>query len=90
MMFRRLPECPYLASDLIRTATEETYTRWIERYGALPDARLRTEVDTRIVRSANPGYCYKLAGYTVDRIVRGKLYLWAPALEQFSQAGVAP
>jgi hypothetical protein len=31
-----------------------------------------------MVRSTNPGYCYKAAGWTVDRVVRGKLYLWAP------------
>ncbi len=78
MLFRRLPECPVLASDLIRSATVATYTIWAERYGALPAERLRTEVDTRRVRSRNPGYCYLCAGYTRDRVVRGKLYLFAP------------
>jgi hypothetical protein len=78
MLFRRLPECPVIASKLVRTATEATYIAWMRKYGELPKERLRTEVDIRKIKSDNPGYCYKLAGYTKDRIVRGKLYLWAP------------
>jgi hypothetical protein len=66
------------SSDLIRTATERTYEEWLKRYGELPTERLRTEVDTRVVKSANPGYCYLMAGWERDRIVRGKLYLNAP------------
>jgi hypothetical protein len=84
MLFRRLPECPERASDLIRSATEMTYRVWLEKYGELPPEPLRTEVDTRRVKSQNPGYCYKLAGYTKDRVVRGKLYLNAPPPEEFS------
>lgn len=76
-MFRRLPDCPVVASDLIRTATAATYAVWADKYG-LPAERLRTEVKISAVRSRNPGYCYKCAGYEVDRVVRGKLYLWAP------------
>ncbi len=78
MMFRRLPECPVVSSELIRTATAATYTAWVERYGELPEERLRTEVDTRKVKSRNPGYCYKCAGYEPLKTVRGKLYLGAP------------
>lgn len=78
MLFRRMPECPEHASDLVRSATSETYRMWVERYGALPAERLRTEIGIGAVKSSNPGYCYKLAGYTVDRVVCGKLYLWAP------------
>lgn len=66
------------SSDLIREATERTYEEWEKRYGSLPAERLRTEVDTRAVRSTNPGFCYLQAGWIKDRIVRGKLYLWAP------------
>jgi len=77
MLFRRMPECPVRASDLVRTATAATYQAWLDRYGSLPDARLRTEVSVR-VKSPNPGYCYKLAGYKLDRKVRGKVYLLAP------------
>lgn len=78
MLFRRLPECPALASDLIRSATAATYSAWSARYGSLPPERLRTEIGIAAVRSTNPGCCYKAAGYEPDRVVRGKLYLWAP------------
>lgn len=76
MVFRNLGAG--LSSSLIESATEETYRQWIERYGSLPPERLRTEIGIRAVRSTNPGFCYKVAGWTVDRVVRGKLYLWAP------------
>lgn len=79
MLFRNLGAG--LSSELIRSATAETYRAWVERYGSLPAERLRTEIGMREVRSANPGYCYKVAGWTVDRVVRGKLYLWAPPRE---------
>jgi hypothetical protein len=77
MLFRNLGAG--LSSDLIRSATFETYRRWRERYGGIPAERLRTEIGIKNVKSKNPGYCYLCAGYTRDRIVRGKLYLWAPA-----------
>ncbi|HEY6875568.1 MAG TPA: hypothetical protein VI384_04340 [Candidatus Dormibacteraeota bacterium] len=76
MMFRRLGGP--LASELIASALERTYEEWARRYGSLPAERLRTEIEIGRVASSNPGYCYKVAGWTVDRIVRGKLYLWAP------------
>lgn len=79
MLFRRMQGAP-LASELIRTATDETYKQWTLKYGGLPDIRLRTEVKISAVKSSNPGYCYKCAGYVVDRVVRGKLYLWAPEI----------
>lgn len=78
MIFRNLGAG--LSSDLIISATAATYERWAERYGTLPAERLRTEIDTRRVLSRNPGYCYLCAGWVRDRMVRGKLYLWAPAL----------
>jgi hypothetical protein len=81
MVFRRLPGCPVIASELIRAATEATYKQWIERYGSMPAERLRTEIDIRAVASSNPGYCYKRAGYVKDKVVRHKLYLWAPELK---------
>lgn len=76
MLFRNLGAG--LSSELVKSATERTYEEWIKRYGALPEERLRTEIGLKGVRSTNPGCCYKLAGWTKDRIVRGKLYLWAP------------
>lgn len=78
MLFRNLGAG--LSSELIRSATERTYEAWRDRYGALPTERLRTEIDIAAVRSVNPGCCYKIAGWVADRVVRGKLYLWAPAL----------
>lgn len=76
MLFRNLG--PHLSSYLIQQATEATYRHWREKYGDLPPARLRTEVDIRAVKSRNPGYCYLMAGWEKDRRVRGKLYLNAP------------
>lgn len=77
MLFRNLGAG--LSSDLIRSAVEATHTHWIARYGALPPERLRTEIGIAQVKSRNPGYCYLQAGWIRDRVVRGKLYLWAPA-----------
>jgi hypothetical protein len=76
MVFRNLGGG--LSSDLIREATETTYVEWERRYGSLPAERLRTEIGIKAVRSTNPGYCYLQAGWVKDRIVRDKLYLWAP------------
>jgi hypothetical protein len=76
MMFRNL--YAGVASELIREATTRTYEEWIKRYGALPPERLRTEIGIDRVKSAEPGRCYRLAGWVDDRVVRGKLYLWAP------------
>jgi hypothetical protein len=82
-MFRNLGAG--LSSDLIRAATAETYSRWIERYGALPAERLRTEIGVAEVRSSNPGYCYLMAGWEAGPFVRGKRYLYAPADEAASR-----
>lgn len=76
MLFRNLGSGR--SSELIRSAHARTLVEWRLRYGELPPERLRTEIEIARVRSANPGYCYKVAGWTTDRIVRGKLYLLAP------------
>lgn len=52
-----------LASDLILEAMRLTIDRW----GEPPADRWVTWVDTRKVQSANPGYCFKRAGWTRDR-----------------------
>jgi hypothetical protein len=80
MMFRNLGT--KLSSDLIKEATELTYIAWAHRYGELPAERLRTEIDIDAVQSDNPGYCYQMAGWEKDRIVRGKLYMYAPPRTQ--------
>lgn len=80
MLFRNLGAG--LSSDLIRSATDTTYAAWLDRYGELPPERLRTEIGITSIRSVNPGYCYKQAGWVKDRVVRDKLYLYAPEVKQ--------
>lgn len=50
-----------LSSLLIRLAMEVTAQLWLPR----PDGWV-TWVDTRKVRSSNPGYCFKQAGWWLD------------------------
>jgi len=76
MLFRNLGAG--LSSDLIRDATRLTYKFWLERYGSLPEEDLRTEICPRSIKSVNPGYCYKMAGWGRGRTKRGKLFLYAP------------
>lgn len=80
MMFRNLG--PHRSSYLIQAAVQATYEYWLARYGELPKERLRTEIGIEQVRSDNPGYCYKCAGWNDGRVVRGKLYLYAPLAER--------
>lgn len=79
MLFRNLGD--QLSSRLIRGALWATYVAWLDRYGCVPKERMRTEINIKRVKSSNPGYCYKVAGWKPDRIVRGKLYLLAPQPE---------
>lgn len=53
-MFRN--ESQALSSSLILAAEAIAWARW-------PGARLYTYVDWRKVRSSNPGYCFKQAGW---------------------------
>lgn len=76
MLFRNLGAG--LSSTLIVEATERTYDEWLKRYGELPPERLRTEVGVKSVKSANPGYCYVMAGWERGPVKRGKLHLYAP------------
>ena len=45
-----------LSSDLIREADEIAWRRW-------PGERLYTYVNTKKIRSTNPGYCFLMAGW---------------------------
>lgn len=54
-----------LASDMIREAIDIAWRRW-------PGRRLFTFVDSREIRSGNPGYCFKVAGFTHQRDELGK------------------
>ncbi len=49
-------ESQYLSSDLIREAVRLAWKRW-------PNQRLFTYVNASKVRSSNPGYCFKMAGW---------------------------
>lgn len=77
MLFRNLG--PRLSSDLIRSATEETYWQWQKRYGRLPEERMRTEIKVSAVRSSNPGCCYQMAGWERGEVRRGIQFFYAPA-----------
>lgn len=79
MLFRNLGAG--LSSELIRSATVETYRQWVARYGELPSVRLRTEIGVRSVRSSNPGFCYLRAGWERGEQRRGILFLHAPTRE---------
>ncbi len=50
-------ESNLLSSDLIREAIDIAWRRW-------PGKRLFTFVDASKIKSRNPGYCFKLAGWT--------------------------
>lgn len=52
-------EGSHLSSELIREAV--AVTRW--HYGEPPALGMVTFVDAGKVRSTNPGYCYKMAGF---------------------------
>lgn len=51
-------EGPHLSSLLIREAEELAWQRW-------PGERLYTYVNAKKIRSTNPGYCFKMAGWRV-------------------------
>lgn len=57
-----------LASQLIKSAMQIAWERW-------PDARLYTYVNPRAVGSANPGYCFKLAGWKLCGITKARKLL---------------
>lgn len=57
-----------LSSSLIAAATSVTYVVWVDKYGALPEQPLRTEVQVaataaRRSRNHEPGHCYLMAGW---------------------------
>jgi hypothetical protein len=64
-----------LSSDLIRSAMEISEERW----GAAPHG-WQTYVDAAKVASANPGYCFKRAGWVGDGCRGTKLSFIHPSL----------
>lgn len=65
-MFRN--EGPYLSSELITEAEQLAWQRW-------PGERLYTYVNPRKIRSVNPGYCFKIAGWRVCSHSKGGLVI---------------
>jgi hypothetical protein len=61
------------ASDLIRAAMAMAWERW-------PGRRLYTYVNPRRVRSRNPGYCFKAAGWRVCGMTKTRRLLILEAL----------
>ena len=49
-------EGPYLSSELIEEACQFAWTRW-------PDSDLYTYVAPYLIKSTNPGYCFKRSGF---------------------------
>lgn len=69
-------EGPALSSDLIREACSLSLSLW----GPYPKDGMITFIKPSAIRSPNPGYCYKAAGWVKDRPASdGKLCLRAPA-----------
>ncbi len=59
-LFRREPECPMRASDLIRAAVAATRWNWPE----VPELGIVSFVDPQSVRrKRDPGRCYRRAGW---------------------------
>jgi hypothetical protein len=70
-------EGPVMSSTLIQEATELAWQRW-------PGERLFTYVWDAKVKSVNPGYCYKMAGWqTCGRNKDGRLTI----LEKYPRGG---
>jgi hypothetical protein len=61
-------ESEFLSSSLIREAMNHAWIRW-------PGERLYTYVNPRKIRSSNPGYCFKVAGWRVCGMSKGRLVI---------------
>lgn len=58
-------ESPHVASEMILDAERWAADRW-------PGERLYTYVNPQRIRSTNPGYCFKRAGWTTCGETRGR------------------
>lgn len=61
-------EGPHLSSELILEAEELAWRKWSYH-------RLYTYINPRKIISANPGYCFKIAGWINARNSKGKILL---------------
>lgn len=64
-------ESSTLSSTLILEAV--AITRW--KYGAPPDSGMVTMIDASKIKSRNPGYCYKCAGFVQVGHTKGGLVI---------------
>jgi hypothetical protein len=81
-LFRREPECEYLASELIVAAAAATRARW----GRLPDMGMVSFVDAgKTRRKRDPGRCYRRAGWTHVGFTKGGLYAFQLAAADFPE-----
>lgn len=67
-VFRCEREGKNVASGLIKEAMALAWERW-------PGQRLYTYVNPRMVRSANPGYCFKVAGWRLCGLTKARRLL---------------
>lgn len=75
-------ESCHLTSDLIREAVAATRWYWPE----IPELGMVTMVDPRKVRSTNPGYCYKCAGFRKVGKTKGGQVVWQMLAEDMPEA----
>lgn len=61
-------EGPALASELLLAGMHAAWTRW-------PAERLYTYVNPRAIKSANPGYCFKKAGWRLCGVTKARKLL---------------
>lgn len=66
-------ESPHLASEMILDAETWAVERW-------PGQRLYTYVNANRVQSANPGYCFKRAGWRRSGLTKGGLVILEKAV----------
>lgn len=57
------------SSELILEAEQLAWTRW-------PGERLYTYVNPRSIKSTNPGYCFKMAGWKKCGVTKGGLLIF--------------
>jgi len=82
-LFRREPECEYLASDLIVAATAATRAFWND-LPALGIVSFVNAAKTR--RKRDPGRCYRRAGWTHVGFTKGGLWAFQLQREDFPEA----
>ena len=81
-IFRNESDC--LSSELILQAEA-----WARRYWPAMEW-LSTYVNPRNIRSSNPGYCFKIAGWQCGEPTRGGLVLlWTPMTDVRTVVGEA-